>query len=132
MADAMNITRAEMEIINYIMDHQPVTVRRVTQAMSSRRAGRSPARTTVLTLMERLRAKRWLTRQRSPDGFVYSLRVSKAALLRNLVGDFVTNALGGSMSPFVAYLTEQAKLTDRQAEELRKIIDQMDEREKSK
>ena len=50
MADAMNITRAEMEIINYIMDHQPVTVRRVTQAMSSRRAGRSPARTTVLTL----------------------------------------------------------------------------------
>lgn len=108
----------ELEVLRYISDHAPVTVREVAERYGE---PRGLARTTVLTMMERLRKKGHLQRRKSASAFEYLPEVSKQDLLRNLVGDFVQRTLGGSLSPFVAYLADSKGLTAEEAQELMRL-----------
>jgi predicted transcriptional regulator len=131
MPKRRGIGQAELEVLNYIHDHHPVTVRQVADHVA---ATKGHARTTVLNVMTRLVNKGYLSRRRGPVGadgrgvYAYSPRVARAELLRTLVGDFVARALGGSMSPFVAYLAEDARLTDQDIAELRRVVSQLEPR----
>ena len=79
---------------------------------------RDLARSTVLTMMERLRRKGHLARKSVNGVYRYQTRVSSAELLRGVVRRFVEGNLGGSVAPFVAYLSES---TDVTADELRQL-----------
>ncbi len=122
-----NIGRAELEILHYIADHHPVTVREVAEHIAQTKGH---ARTTVLTVMERLRNKGYLTRQKVGGVFQYSPYVPKEDLLQNLVRDFVEGALGGSLQPFVAYLTQRAEVSDEQLKELKLLVRELDAQRK--
>jgi predicted transcriptional regulator len=123
MPSPPTIGRAELEILNYIHDHHPVPVRQVAEHVS---ATKGHTRTTVLNVIARLTGKGYLTRKRVGGVYHYSPRVAKADLLRRLVGDFVDKALGGSLSPFVAYLTRDARLSEDDVRELRRLVDELD------
>ena len=125
MARRRGIGQAELEVLNYIQDHHPVTVRQVADHV---RAAKGHTRTTVLNVMTRLVAKGYLTRRKAGGVYTYSPRVGKAELLRSLVGDFISRALGGSLSPLVAYLAEDARLSDRDLTELREVVRKLDAR----
>jgi predicted transcriptional regulator len=118
-----NIGRAEMDILRYIADHHPATVRDVAEHVS---ATKGHVRTTVLNVMERLRKKGYLKRHKIDGIFHYSPSVPTADLLRSLVREFVQRTLGGSLSPFVAYLTQEGKLTPDELAELRALVKGMD------
>lgn len=118
-----NIGRAEMDVLRYIADHHPVTVRQVADHVSETKGH---VRTTVLNVMERLRHKGYLTRRKTDGVFQYAPRLPKEELMRSLVGDFVARALGGSLSPFVAYLTHEAKLTPEELNELRALVQSLE------
>src|SRR5215210_3215992 len=105
MSESPNIGRAEMDILRYVAEHHPVTVRDVADHVAETKGH---VRTTVLNIMERLRKKGYLQRKKSGGFFQYSPTVPRSALLRNIVGDFVQKTLGGSLSPFVAYLANDA------------------------
>ena len=122
---AAPIGDAELEVLRYIQDHHPVTVAEVA-AHFGRVKGH--VRTTTLNVMRRLLAKRYLTRRKVNGVFRYSPRLSKADLLRGLVREFVDRALGGSLSPFVAYLAEDATLTAADRAELKKLIESLEPR----
>jgi predicted transcriptional regulator len=119
------IGREEMQVLQYVADNQPVSVREVADhlAISS-----GKARTTVLTVMERLRAKGYLVRRKKGGVYRYSPKRSQADVLRHLVADFVRHALGGSVSPFVAYLAEDADLDDEQVRELGQLVADLEAR----
>jgi predicted transcriptional regulator len=123
-----NIGRAEMEILRYISDHHPVSVREVADHVS---AAKGQVRTTALNVMERLREKGYLKRRKTNGIFQYFPSVPRAELLRSLVREFVNRTLGGSLSPFVAYLTEEGKLSAGELAELRTLVRELD-REKPK
>ena len=61
--------------------------------------------------MERLREKGYLARTKEGPVHRYAPSEPASDLLRGLVRDFVQKALGGSVSPFVAYLAEDADLS---------------------
>jgi len=117
------IGRAELEILNYIHDHHPASVRQVAEHVS---ATKGHTRTTVLNVMARLSRKGYLSRRRIDGVYQYSPRVPKADLLRRLVGEFVDKALGGSLSPFVAYLGQGAKLSDDDLRELKRLVAELE------
>jgi len=127
MRPKLTIGRAEMEILHYIHDHHPVTVRQVAEEFGE---SKGLVRTTVLNVMERLRKKGCLVRKQSGGVFHYSPGLAKDDLFRRLVRDFVDKSLGGSLSPFVTYLAEEAKLTDNELTELKQIVRDL-ERSKS-
>jgi len=121
------VGRAELEILHFVQDHHPVSVRDVADYFAETHGH---VRTTILNVMERLRKKGFLTRRKSGGVFQYQPCVGKADLLRSLVGDFVEKTLGGSLSPFVAYLSRDAKLSGKELDELKQVVSELRGKEK--
>lgn len=116
----------ELELLRYISDRgAPVTVREVAQEWGE---PRGLARTTILTVMERLRQKKVLVRERgeSENSFRYRPAIASADLMRSLVADFVEKTLGGSLAPFVAYLNDTPSLSKQERDELRRLVESLD------
>lgn len=115
----------ELALLSFITDHAPITV-----GEAAERYGRPHglARTTILTVMERLRTKGYLTRSKGDAAYRYAPCVQKGELLRSMVGDFTQRVLGGSLQPFMAYLAEDAQLTDDEIDALREIVQQLEEK----
>ena len=120
------IGQAQLEVLRYIADHHPATVREVADHFAH---VKGYARTTVLTIMERLREKRFLTRRRVGGIYQYSPRVPKTQALQALVRSFVEQALGGSVQPFVVYLTRRYQVSDAEMKELAQLIRKLEARE---
>jgi predicted transcriptional regulator len=120
-----NLGDLEMDVLRYVTDNAPITVREVVRDWGE---PNGKARTTILTVMERLREKNFLTRDKGPDDttFQYSPAVAKPDLMRNLVQEFVEKTLGGSVTPFVAYLAESPNLSDEELNDLKRLVDAME------
>jgi predicted transcriptional regulator len=116
----------ELDVLQYVSDHHPISVREVATHFAETSG---QARTTVLTVMERLRAKGHLTRRRSAGVHRYTPTIPKAELLHRMVGDFVEDVLGGSVSPFVAYLTQSSILNDDEVRRLEQLLKRIESRE---
>jgi predicted transcriptional regulator len=125
MLNQKRIAPAEMEILRYVMDNEPVSAREVADAMMEKKGF---ARSTSQTLLERLRLKSYLNRSPREGVNQYELGIPRAELMKALVSDFVESSLGGSMSPFVAYFTERGNLSDDEAKKLSELLDKLEEK----
>lgn len=117
----------EIEILRYIGDHHPISVGEVAEHVAQTTG---QARTTVLTIMERLRRKGHLTRKRGGGVFRYSPKIPKHDLLRGLVRNFVDTTLGGSVSPFVAFLSEGGPISEEDLNRLKRVVRDVENRRK--
>jgi predicted transcriptional regulator len=117
----------ELDILQYVSGHHPVTVREVATYFAETSG---QARTTVLTVMERLRKKGYLTRRKTMGVHHYAPMVPKAELMQRLVTDFVERVLGGSVSPFVAYLAQSSLLNGNEARKLEQLLERIERRER--
>jgi predicted transcriptional regulator len=113
---------AQLEVLRYIQDHHPATVRQVAEFVAN---SRGLTRTTALNVMERLREKGYLRREPVEGVYQYSPAQSKPQLLREVIREFVEQRLGGSLDPFVAYLGEQANLSLEETERLRQRVQEL-------
>ena len=118
----------ELDVLQYVGDHHPITVREVATHFAETSG---QARTTLLTVMERLRGKGYLTRRKVEGVHRYTPTVSKPELLRRLVGDFVDEVLGGSVSPFFAYLSKSSLLNAEEAKKLEQLLKRIESRTQS-
>lgn len=109
----------ELALLTWLAEHPGFTVGEVAEQYGT---PRTLARSTVLTMMERLRKKGHLTRRRVDGVFRYSAGAGPTDVLRDAVGTFVSRTLGGSVSPFVAYLSEEADVTPEQLAELEALV----------
>lgn len=114
----------ELQLLQYVSDHSPASVREAVDGFGT---PNGLARTTVLTMLERLRTKGYLVRRHQGAVNVYSPAHEKGEVLRNVVEDFVERTLGGSMSPFVAYLAKARNLSEEEIEKLRELVEDEDD-----
>jgi predicted transcriptional regulator len=121
-----SLGRLELDVLRYVTDHHPISVREVATHFA-KTSGQ--ARTTLLTVMERLRGKGFLTRRKVEGRHQYTPTVPKADLLHSMVADFVSGVLGGNVSPFVAYLTRSSKLNDDEIRKLEQLLKRIEARE---
>ncbi len=120
-----NLGEQELELLNFITDNSPVTVREAVEMFGE---PRGLARTTILTVMERLRKKGYLKRQDKEGVFEYSPCLPKKELMHRLTRSFAEKVLGGSLDPLVAYLSQDAEVTDEQLNELQQLVDALEEK----
>jgi predicted transcriptional regulator len=118
----------ELALLTYLAERGGATVGEVAEGFGE---PRGLARSTVLTMMERLRQKKHLVRRRDRGVFRYASPASRGDVLRDVVGTFVERTLGGSVSPFVAYLTESADVTDDDLAELETMVRALQKRKKT-
>ena len=83
------------------------------------------ARSTVLTMMERLRKKGQLVRRLDQGVYRYRARATSAELMQGVVQRFVERNLGGSVSPFLAYLSDANELSDDELSELTDLVSRL-------
>ena len=107
----------ELAVLRWVAEHGPATVGEVAERFGE---PQGLARSTILTVMERLRGKGHLTRHKVGGVYQYSSSVPLAELLRGVVGDFVQKSLAGSLSPFATWLSQADEVSD---EELRQLED---------
>ncbi len=115
----VRVGRAESEVLRYIADRNPVSVREVADHFAE---VKGQSKTTILNVMERLREKGFLTRESVEGVYRYAPSQPKARLMRDLVRDFVDDMLGGSLEPLTAYLTQRATVSDGELARLKQIV----------
>lgn len=86
---------------------------------------RGLARSTVLTMMERLRAKTYLKRKRVDGVFRYAPTTGEDTVIRNQVASFVEKTLQGSVSPFVAWMSERGEVSDDELAQLQALVEKL-------
>jgi predicted transcriptional regulator len=115
----------ELALLRWVAETGPSTVGEVAEGFG---APRGLARSTVLTVMERLRRKRRLRRRKAGGVYRYSSPVPARELLRGVVESFVETALGGSVSPVVTFLSEVEEVSDAELAELERIVARLGEK----
>jgi predicted transcriptional regulator len=118
----------ELALLRFVADTGRATV---AQAVAGFGQPRGLARSTVLTMMERLRKKGHLGRRRVDGVYHYAPRTAPGAALQHAVSTFVDRTLGGSITPFVAYVAEREGLSDIEIEELESLLQKL-QRERKK
>lgn len=118
----------EMQILREIVENGPGSVGELQARFGE---PRGLARSTVLTMMERLRGKGYLVRRREAGVFRYAPKEGDD-VMSGVVGRFVEKALGGSLSPFVAYLSGRERISDDELRELGRAVDRLKSRRKER
>ena len=114
----------ELELLRWIAQRGPVTVGEVAEGFG---APLHLSRSTVVTVMERLRKKGYLTRKQHEGVYCYASPVAHEDLLRGLVQRFVEKALAGSLSPLIAYFAQAQKLSPEEMAQLEGLINKLEE-----
>ncbi|HYQ83143.1 MAG TPA: BlaI/MecI/CopY family transcriptional regulator [Rubrobacter sp.] len=120
----------ELALLRYLAESGPATVGEATEGFGE---PRGLARSTVLTMMERLRQKGHLEREQVDGVYRYCSPVSSGDLLQGAVRSFVERTLDGSVSPFVAYLTASAEVStvsDSELAELEQLVSRLKSKKK--
>ncbi|KAB7778842.1 BlaI/MecI/CopY family transcriptional regulator [Xanthomonas sp. LMG 12459] len=109
----------ELALLQYIAEHGDATVGEVAAGFGE---ARGLARSTVLTMMERLRAKAYLRRRQVQGVYRYAATSGQDDVVRSAVGSFVEKTLQGSVSPFVAWMSQRAEVSDTELAELEALV----------
>ncbi|MDE2315813.1 MAG: BlaI/MecI/CopY family transcriptional regulator [Xanthomonadaceae bacterium] len=119
----------ELALLRYLAAHEPVSVGEVAAGFGE---AHGLARSTVLTMMERLRAKGYLRRRQAQGIYRYSTATGPGEAMRHAVGSFVQNTLRGSVSPFVAWMAERGEVSDAELAELQALVKRLKNTRKEK
>lgn len=119
----------ETEILRYVSQAGKISVRDVAEHFEKQKG---LARTTILTVMERLRTKGYLDREKLDGVFQYSEKIEAETVVRSQVKDFVQKTLGGSLSPLIQHFAGAKELSGEEINQLRQIIADFDSKKGGK
>lgn len=119
----------ELLLLHYLDQRKDVTVGEVTLGFGE---AHGLARTTILTVMERLRGKGYLQRRRANGVYRYRTTAALGETLHGAVDRFVRNTLRGSISPFVAWMAERGTVSGQELSELKALVAQLRTERKEK
>jgi predicted transcriptional regulator len=118
----------ELALLRDLDAHGAATVAEVVERFGQ---PRGLARSTVLTMMERLRKKGHLSRRQVDGIYRYAPRTAAGDAVQHAVASFVDRTLGGSVTPFVTFLAEAHEVSDTELAELEELVARLQDRRKS-
>jgi|SRR5215471_916362 len=117
-------TDAELEILTVLWSRGPSTVRDVHEALAERK----PAQyTTVLKLMQIMAAKGLVRRDEKERAHVYRAGKPREWTERQLAGDLLQRAFGGSARGLMMGALAAKKASKAELAELRRLLDEYEE-----
>lgn len=119
-----SIGRSESDVLRFISEQGDTTVTEVGDYLAKTKG---QTRNTALNMMERLRQKGFLKRNKVEGVYRYSATQAEGKLYESFVEDFVDGILGGSLTPLVAYLGKRTEVDDEQLAALRELVKRLDE-----
>jgi predicted transcriptional regulator len=113
-------TDAELAILRILWDRGPSTVRQVHEILSR---DRQAAYTTALKLLQIMTEKGLVERDERDRTHIYRPRLSQETTQRQLVGDLVDRAFGGSSMKLVMQALATKRASADELRDIRKAID---------
>ncbi len=114
------ISEAEYEIMKIIWDYAPISTNEVIERLKGANDW-SPK--TIQTLLSRLVKKGALSYVKNSRVFVYSPLVEEKEYLTEESSSFLQRFYHGALNSMVLNFLEQDKLTEKEIEELKQILD---------
>jgi len=118
------LTDLELEVMHVVWELGRGTVRQVYEVILDRRP---IAYTTVMTMMNILEEKEYLSRSKRGRAYVYEPIHPKGEVISSMVDDFVSRVFDGSARPLVAGLVKEKRLLKGDLEEIARMIEEADD-----
>ena len=117
-------TDAELAILNVLWERGPSTVREVHEALSQ---SHDSGYTTILKLMQIMTDKGLVDRDESQRAHVYTSRLGEQRTQRQLLGDLIERAFGGSPAKLVMQALSASKASAEDLRTIRNLLDRMEQ-----
>lgn len=121
--DVNDLPDAELAVLATLWECGPTTIRQLTDLLYP--PGREAQYATVQKLLERLEAKRCVTRERSSPAHVYRAAVGRDEFIGRRLRAVAERLCGGSLTPLLTNLVRSRRLTARERRELRALIEEL-------
>ena len=119
-----DVTEAELAILQALWDGGPATIRKLTEDVYGQ--GGASAYATVQKLLDRLEAKAFVARDRGGGVHVFRAAIDRDELINRKLRAVADTLCGGSMTPLLTHLVRGRRLSERERQELRALIEQLD------
>lgn len=114
-------TELELQILKVLWQRSPLLARDVQAALAS--DGRDLARTSIVTTLNTMVAKKYLKRSKQANMYLFTPRISESEVGDRVMGDVVDRVFDGSTSAVLLKLFDVTEIDVEELKELRKIID---------
>ena len=121
--DVPRPTDAELAILRVLWDLGPSTVRDVHAILSRTQA---TGYTTVLKLLQIMTEKGLVVRDESQRAHVYQAKYSEQKTQRQILGDLLNRAFGGSPAKLVMQALSTKKATAEELSAIRELLDTLE------
>lgn len=121
-------TDGEMEILKVLWAAGPAPLGQVCAEL---RRYRPVAATTVATMLQVMLGKGLVKRAPGPRGFLWSAKVSQQATASRLLRKLLDHVFDGSAQRLVAHLVDEGKLSPRDCQEIRRLLEAGDKQKPS-
>ena len=121
-----DVTEKELAILQVLWDQGSATIRRLTDVLYP--GGGASHYATVQKLLDRLEDKHFVRRDRGGPAHTFTAAVGRDELIGRRLEDVASKLCGGSLTPLLTHLVRARKLTARERQELRDLIDELDKK----
>jgi len=115
-------TELELQFLKILWEKSPLPVREIRDRLAA--TGRDIAHTSVITTLNTMVKKRFLTRKKEGKAFLFVPRITREQVSRSVLGDVVNRVFDGSAAAVLTGLFEHSDIQPDELKELRKLINQ--------
>jgi BlaI family penicillinase repressor len=120
-----DVTEAELSVLRVLWEHGPSSVRRIVEVFDDE--GMRTQAATVQKLLERLEQKSWVARDRSETVQRFAATAGRDELIGRRLQGIAEELCEGSLTPLISHLVKRERLTAKDKQTLRDLIDRLDE-----
>ena len=121
-------SKLEMQVLSVLWERGPSTVRDLLEALPDRKAR---AYTTILTVMQVMEKKGFVSHTSQGNTHLYSATLSRAKVARPFLRGIVRNLFGGSPATVMQHLLADSDVSREELGEIKRLIEEH-ERQKPK
>jgi BlaI family penicillinase repressor len=115
------VTEAELSVLDHLWQHGPSVVREIACALYS---DNTPAyHATVNSLLDQLERKGYVARDRSGFAHSFTATIDRSELVGSQLQQIADSHFDGVLTPMLLSLVEKIKLSPRDRDAIRRIID---------
>lgn len=122
--EKINLGDVELEILQIVWRLGEASVKDVQLEIQK---NRSVAYTSVMTMMQLLSKKGYLSHRKQSRSYIYTANIDPETVKSGLLQRTLDYVFGGSVSNLVQHMVKQKQLDSKQLDEIKNMIESMDQ-----
>ncbi len=115
------LANAELAVMNLLWQNERLTARQIREQLYA--DATKAQHGTVQKLLQRLEDKGYAKRDRSLSVHLFSAAISRQTYAGGQLESLATRLTGGSFAPLITHLVEEKKISRREIDRIRAILD---------